>query len=138
MFFIILFFLSALSSVRCSGVGGKLLRPGYLHPLEGGGKLPRVRGIPRGIFTLEGRQTEAASFPVWGGGRSKLPRIQDKPVHRFGMLICTHCSLVHAKVHVHFYILVLRKGYFSIKTVYMYFKARWSMCARHFSFRYGD
>ena len=58
------FFLSALSSVRCSGVGGgggggggKLLRSGYLHPLGEGGKLPSVRGIPRGTFTPEGRQT---------------------------------------------------------------------------------
>ena len=66
------FFLSALSSVRCSGVGDKLLRPGYLHPLGGGGqapqarvssppggggKMPRVRGIPQGIFIPEGRQT---------------------------------------------------------------------------------
>ena len=64
--------------------------PGYLHP-EG-----------------ETNCTKAASLPVWGGGRGKLPRIQDKPVHRFGMFICTHCSLVHARVH--FYILVLRKG----------------------------
>ena len=66
--------------------------PGYLHP---GG---------------ETNCTKAALLPVWGGGRGKLPRIQDKLVHRFGMFICTHFSLVHARVHVHFYILVLRKG----------------------------
>ena len=42
--------------------------PGYLHP---GG---------------ETNCTKAASLPVWGAGRGKLPRIQDKPVHRFGML----------------------------------------------------
>ena len=66
--------------------------PGYLHP---GG---------------ETNCTKAASLPVWGEGRGKLPRIQEKPVHRFGMFICTHCSLVHARVHVHFYILILKKG----------------------------
>ena len=41
--------------VSCDG--GKLHRPGYLHPLGRGGKLSRVRGIPRGIFTPEGRHT---------------------------------------------------------------------------------
>ena len=96
--------------------GGQAPQARVSSPLGGEGKLPRVRGIPRGIFTPGGETncTKAALFPVWGGGagagEGKLPRIQDKPVHRFGMFICTHCSLVHARVQVHFYILVLRKG----------------------------
>ena len=98
------------------GGGGGASSPGQsiFTPWGGeGDKLPRVRGIPRGIFTPEGRHcTKAALLPVWGGGRGKLPRIQDKPVHRFGMVFffCTHCSLVLARIHVYFYILVLRKG----------------------------
>ena len=63
-------------SFWCSGVGGKLIRPGIFTPCGGGGggKLPRVRGIPRGIFTLEGRHcTKAVSLPVWGGGGASYP-----------------------------------------------------------------
>ena len=134
--FLSFFFLSALSSVRYSGLGASSSGQA-IHPLGGGGKLPRLRGI----FTPETTCTKAPSLPVcvWGGwgrgGRGKLPRIQDKPVHRFGMFICTHCSLVHARVHVQ---RDNHSAHLFIKIVYMYFKARLSMYARHFSFRYSD
>ena len=43
-------------------------------------------------------------FVCAGGGEGgKLPRMQDKPVYRVRyVFICTHCSLIHARVHVHF------------------------------------
>ena len=62
-------------------MGGKLPRPGYLHP--------------RGASCPEAASPPGASCPGWGqdtpgylhprGGklpRGKLPRVQDKPVHR--------------------------------------------------------
>ena len=93
-------------------MGGKFLRPGYLHPLGGGGQVAQSEGNTPGYLHPGGEtKLHKGSFtPHVGRGRGKLPSIQDKPVHRFGMFICTHCSLVHARVHVHFYILVLRKG----------------------------
>ena len=110
MFFII-FFLSTLSSVRCSRRGASSSGQGIFTPW-GEGQAAQGEGHTPGYLHPGGETncTMAASLPVWGVGRGKLSRIQDKPVHRFGMFICTHCSLVHARVHVHFYILVLRKG----------------------------
>ena len=93
------FLLSALSSVRCSGVGGKLPSPGYLHPPGGGEQAAQGEGHTPEYLHPGGETNcrKAASLPAWGGGRGKLPRIQDKTVHRFGMFICTRCSLVHAR-----------------------------------------
>ena len=112
--FSLFFFLSALSSVRCSGVGGGGQAPQarVSSPPGGRGRAAQGEGHTPGYLHSGGETncTKAASLPVWGGGRGKLPRIQDKSVHRFSMSICIHCSLVHARVHVHFYILVLRKG----------------------------
>ena len=106
------FFLSALSSVSCSGGGGQVPQPRVSSSPRGMGQAAQGEGnTPRYLHPGgETNCTKAASLPVWGRGRGNLLRIQDKPVHRFGMFICTHCSLVHARVHVHFYILVLRKG----------------------------
>ena len=64
------------------GMGDKLPRPGYLHPcvcVGGGGGAAQRQLHPQGT-----------SCPGWwaggGGGQdtpgSKLPRVQDKPVHR--------------------------------------------------------
>ena len=92
-------------------MGDKLLSQGSFTPL-GEGQAAQGVGHTPGYLHPGGvtNYTKAASFPVWGERRGKLPRFQEKPVHRFGMFICTHCILVHARVHVHFYILVLKKG----------------------------
>ena len=107
-----IFFSFCIKSCQVFWGGGQAPQARVSSSPRGGDKLPRVRGIPRGIFTPEGRQTAQRQLhsPCGEGGRGKLPRIQDKPVHRFCMLICTHFSLIHARVHVYFYILVLRKG----------------------------
>ena len=91
--------------------GGKLHRPGF-HPPGRRGQAAQGEGHTPGYLHPGGQTNckKAASLPPVRRGRGKLPRIQDKPVHWFGMFICTHCILVHARVHVHFYILVLSEG----------------------------
>ena len=75
-----------------SGGGGKLPRPGYLHPR--GASCPEAASPRRGQAAQGGARypgvsssreascPEAASPPGGGGRWGKLPRVQDKPVHR--------------------------------------------------------
>ena len=86
--------LFALSPFRFSGGGGgrggKLPRPGYLHPW---GLLPRGSFTPGGQAAQSGGQdtpgylhskgklARGSLTPGGGGGVGKLPRVQDKLVH---------------------------------------------------------
>ena len=83
--------LSALSSVRFSWGGGQAAQARVSLPP--GGKLPRssfspgvaAQGggkIPWGICTTGGQAAPRQLHPPGGGGGGKLPRVQDKPVHR--------------------------------------------------------
>ena len=122
MFFII-FFSFCIKFCQVFWGGGQAPQARVSSPPGGGGKLPRVRGIPRGIFTPEGDKLNKGSFtPRVGRGRGKLPGFQDKPIHRFGMFICTHCSLVHARVQVitlsYWLITICRQNFVAISCYY--------------------
>ena len=99
--------------------GGKLPRPGYLHPPGGGGELRRVRAYPgvsspwRGDKLHKGRST-----PLGRVERASYPGFKIR-FHRF-VFICTHCSLVHARVHVHSYVLVYILSPYYVIIMFLY------------------
>ena len=140
MFFF--FFLSALFS-GVLGWGASSPGQGIFTPPGVRGQAAQGEGHTPGYLHSGGETncTKAASLPVWGGGRGKLPRIQDKSVHRLGCLFVYIVAWYTRGYTYIFTSLFWERDYHSahlfIKIVYMYFKARLSMCARHFSFRYG-
>ena len=79
--------------------GGQAPQARVSSPPRVRGKLPRVRGIPRGIFTPEGRQTAQRQLhsPCWeegGGGEGGGASYPGFKINRYTGSVCLFVYIV--------------------------------------------